>query len=123
MFVQDFIEVEQPLEATLECFVDLDWWVSIAGVSSVRLGDPRARGDAVLVPFSARIEERRSSLPLNGDFELSPLGAARTHIMVSGSYPRPDEGRTADTVVAREVAGTVRSLLDGLGAALTGGGR
>ena len=119
MFVQDFIEVQQSLEAVLDQLVAPGWLQAHVSAADVTVRPPRHRGEAMLVPFTLELETQ-PPVALSGDLELIAMPGAGTHLVVSASYPRP-RGLVRDHDVTRNVATAVRKLLRALDAALVPG--
>ncbi len=152
LLIQDFADVERPVEAIRGRFVgDGRWLAPLAGAANdegeslririgpdwaalrmtqevqVELGPPHQRGDAIVVPISWQAVGLRSLFPmLDGDVELAPLGEERCRLTLSASYVPPlgELGARLDAALLHKVAAsTVRSFLARLAASLTDGDR
>ena len=81
----------------------------------VTLGQPRDRGDALVVPLAWDPSGFARFLPgLEGDVELAPLGPSQCRLTLSCSYVPPfgELGRQLDRALLHRVAqSTLRSFL------------
>jgi len=145
--VQDFADVDRPLESVCGRFVgDGCWLAPIADAAHeegeslrvrigpawsagrvsrevrVHLGPPHRRGDALVVPISWEAVGLRSLFPmLDGDVELAPLGAGRCRLTLSASYVPPlgELGARLDQALLHRVAAsTVRAFVSRIATSL-----
>lgn len=150
LLIQDFADVDRPLESVRGRFVgDGRWLAPLADAANdegeslririgpdwasgrmthqvqVHLGPPHQRGDAIVVPISWEAVGLRSLFPmLDGDVELAPLGEQRCRLTLSASYVPPlgELGARLDAALLHRVAAsTVRSFLARLAASLVDG--
>ena len=148
MFVHDFVHVDRrPDEVRAEVLADHGRWlrplaavrggeshmrVGPAGVPPtqpllgkevrVELGEPRAVGEAVVVPMRWEATGAKGLFPtLDADLEIDSLGPARTRVSLSGRYDVPFgvAGRAVDNLLLHGLAEeTLRAFLHRLAAAL-----
>lgn len=83
--------------------------------SKVELGEPRRRGDGVVVPMTWRATGSQRLFPvLDADLEAMPLGADKVMLTIAGRYEPPlgSVGRRLDRLVLHRIAeAAVRSFL------------
>ena len=143
MFARDFVAVAQPFEAVAPRLVqDAGWLDPIAydavvdavGVFSAlhpsqplalnlpplavfcTRGVVRIRDDALVMPLRWNTNVPPAVLPqLTCDLEVAPLGADRSHVVLSATYHRVE---TADHAVRRAVETALRAFLHGLASRL-----
>ncbi|HLG92131.1 MAG TPA: hypothetical protein VKY15_04020 [Acidimicrobiales bacterium] len=98
------------------------WPAVLSKTVELRCGQPRAHGDALVLPFSWTASGAPCLFPrLDADLELAPLGPARTQVSLRASY-RPPAGRLGqgvDRLLLHRVAeSTVRAFVSTACAAL-----
>ena len=140
IFVEDFTDVECPLEVARRRFTgDGSWFAPLASAAAqdgetlqmrigpswaggrltrdvrVTIGPPRDRVDALVIPLAWEPSKLQALFPvLNGDMELAPIGRGRCRLTLSASYVPPlgELGTHLDHAVLHRVAqSTVRSFL------------
>jgi hypothetical protein len=151
IFVEDFTDVECPLEVARRRFTgDGSWFAPLASAAAqdgetlqmrigpawaggrltrdvrVTIGPPRDRVDALVIPLAWEPSKLQALFPvLNGDMELAPIGRGRCRLTLSASYMPPlgELGTRLDHAVLHRVAqSTVRSFLTRVAAILQADG-
>ena len=93
-------------------------------VVAARLGSPRVRADAVVVPILWPGGSARCFPSLDADLELAAAGPMRTHLQLMGRYALPatvDPWSSEGSVASRVTVAGVRRLLELLAARLEAG--
>jgi hypothetical protein len=95
----------------------------VARTVLVRLGEPSARGDVVMVPIRWEDAQHPALFPvLDGDLEVAPLDVDRCRVVLYAAYRPPLRavGRLIDDALLHRVAeSTVRAFLHRAAQALT----
>lgn len=139
MFVQDFIDVPVSGERVLDHVANRPWLAPLACTAAagaatdsmslvpgqagyLEVGEPRPRGDAVVVPLRWDIEAAPGVvLSMSADLEVVPTGTQRTQLALCASYARPFGHSATDRSLQRAAAHIVRELLLAMAATLTRG--
>ncbi len=150
IFVEDFIDVSQPLPSVRGRIDSAGKWVAALASAAeedgetlrvqigpawaggrvtreveVVLGPTRERGEAFIVPLTWRATGLASLFPvLEGDVEVAPLGSNQSRVTLSASYlpPLGDVGLSLDHALMHRVAqSTLRSFLARVAASLEAG--
>lgn len=151
IFLEDFIDVSRRLEQVRERFAGNGNWLEPPATAAVEdgerlylrigpswavgrvsrevrvsLGPARERGESCVVPLAWEAVALPALFPvLDGDLELTPLGAGSCRLTLSASYVPPlgGLGRGLDRAVLHRVAqSSMRSFLTRVAAKLEAGG-